>query len=81
MFVNYTVRNYDTIIPELVKEGINMNIGDVIFQLLMFIIIFGIFSAVFFLVRSLVTKQPNWSNNIEQKLDRIIELLEKDKRE
>lgn len=58
-----------------------MNIGDLIFQLLMFMIIFGIFFAVFFLVRSLVTKEPDSSKNIEQKLDRIIELLEKDKRE
>ncbi|MGN7941672.1 DUF4083 domain-containing protein [Virgibacillus sp. 6R] len=58
-----------------------MNIGDLIFQLLMFMIIFGIFFAVFFLVRSLVTKEPDRSKNIEEKLDRIIELLEKDKGE
>ncbi|MGG0413347.1 DUF4083 family protein [Peribacillus simplex] len=53
-----------------------MNIGDVIFQLFTFICLFG----VFFLVRSLVTKQPSKSENIEQKLDRIRDLLEKDKK-
>ncbi|MFE4075656.1 DUF4083 family protein [Peribacillus sp. YIM B13477] len=56
-----------------------MNIGDVLFQLVFLIFIFGIFSGVFFLVRYLVTKQPSKSENIEQKLDRIINLLEKDK--
>ncbi|MDQ0227940.1 DUF4083 domain-containing protein [Metabacillus niabensis] len=58
-----------------------MNTGDLIFQLLMFMIIFCIFFAVFFLVRSLVAKKPDRSKNIEEKLDRIIELLEKDKGE
>ncbi|MBS4189318.1 DUF4083 family protein [Bacillus sp. FJAT-49705] len=52
----------------------------VIFQLLMFIFIIGIFFAVFFVVRSLLTKQPSNKDSIEQKLDRIIELLEKEKR-
>ncbi|MGG6440627.1 DUF4083 family protein [Saccharococcus caldoxylosilyticus] len=56
--------------------------GDLIFQFIMFVfIIFGIFFGFYLFVRSLVTKHPNKSNNIEQKLDRIIELLEKDKRE
>ncbi|MBR8644185.1 DUF4083 family protein [[Brevibacterium] frigoritolerans] len=41
--------------------------------------IWNIFWCVF-LVRSLVTKQPSKSENIEQKLDRIIDLLEKDKK-
>ncbi|TFH58036.1 DUF4083 domain-containing protein [Peribacillus frigoritolerans] len=57
-----------------------MNIGDMLYQLVFLIFIFGIFSGVFFLVRSLVTKQPSKSENIEQKLDRIIDLLEKDKK-
>ncbi|KKK38163.1 hypothetical protein WQ57_10155 [Mesobacillus campisalis] len=59
-----------------------MNFGDVIFQLLSFIFMFGLFFAVFFLVRSLMSKQqqPNKNNNIEQKLDRIIELLEQDRK-
>ncbi|MES1042566.1 DUF4083 domain-containing protein [Peribacillus simplex] len=51
-----------------------------LYQLVFLIFIFGIFSGVFFLVRSLVTKQPSKSENIEQKLDRIIDLLEKDKK-
>nr|WP_255212257.1 DUF4083 family protein [Parageobacillus caldoxylosilyticus] len=56
--------------------------GDLIFQFIMFVfIIFGIFFGFYLFVRLLVTKHPNKSNNIEQKLDRIIELLEKDKRE
>ncbi|WP_081092306.1 DUF4083 domain-containing protein [Peribacillus simplex] len=58
-----------------------MNIGDMLYQLVFLIFIFGIFSGVFFLVRSLVTKHPNKSENIEQKLDRIIDLLEKDKKD
>ncbi|GAJ38944.1 DUF4083 family protein [Saccharococcus caldoxylosilyticus] len=59
-----------------------MNMGDLIFQFIMFVfIIFGIFFGFYLFVRLLVTKHPNKSNNIEQKLDRIIELLEKDKRE
>ncbi|MFE4427386.1 DUF4083 family protein [Peribacillus butanolivorans] len=51
-----------------------------IFQLVFFIFIFGLFSGVFFLVRSLVTKQPSKSGSIEQKLDRIIDFLEKEKK-
>jgi heme/copper-type cytochrome/quinol oxidase subunit 3 len=59
-----------------------MNMGDLIFQFIMFVfIIFGIFFSFYLFVRLLVTKHPNKSNNIEQKFDRIIELLEKDKRE
>ncbi|MET1178233.1 DUF4083 family protein [Peribacillus simplex] len=57
-----------------------MNIGDMLFQLVFLIFIFGLFSGVFFLVRSLVTKQPRKSESIEQKLDKIIDLLEKDKK-
>ncbi|WP_026562682.1 DUF4083 domain-containing protein [Bacillus sp. J37] len=59
-----------------------MNIGDVVFQLLMFMFMFGIFGVVFFLVRSLLSKNPQSQkvNEIEKKLDRIIELLEQDKK-
>jgi len=48
----------------------------------MFLFIFGMFFVVFFVVRSLITKQqqPNKSDDIEQKLDRIIEILEQDKK-
>jgi len=63
-------------------RGIYMNIGDVVFQLLMFMFMFGIFGVVFFLVRSLLSKNPQSQkvNEIEKKLDRIIELLEQDKK-
>ncbi|WP_144529627.1 DUF4083 family protein [Peribacillus simplex] len=56
-----------------------INGGDAIYSIFFLICIFGIFSGVFFLVRSLVTKQPSKSDRIE--LDRIIVLLEKDKKE
>ncbi|MGG1484645.1 DUF4083 domain-containing protein [Peribacillus castrilensis] len=56
------------------------NIGDLVYQLIMFILLLGMIFAVYFFVRSLLARL-NKSNNIEQKLDRVIELLEKDKRE
>lgn len=56
------------------------NTGDLVYQLIMFILLFGMIFAVCFFVRSLLARL-NKSNNIEQKLDRVIELLEKDKRE
>ncbi|MGM0885843.1 MAG: DUF4083 domain-containing protein [Bacillota bacterium] len=56
------------------------NIGDLVYQLIMFILLFGIIFAVYFFVRSLLARL-NKSNRMEQKLDRVIELLEKDKRE
>ncbi|MEJ9232824.1 DUF4083 domain-containing protein [Peribacillus butanolivorans] len=58
----------------------DFNIGDIVYQLIMFILLFGMIFAVYFFVRSLFTRS-NKSNSIEQKLDRIIELLEKDKRD
>ena len=54
--------------------------GDILFQLVMFILLFGMIFAIYFFVRALVTRSRN-SNSIEQKLDKIIELLEKEKRE
>lgn len=56
------------------------NIGDLVYQLFMFILLFGMIFAVYFFVRSLLARL-NKSNRMEQKLDRVIELLEKDKRE
>ncbi|MGJ3195577.1 DUF4083 domain-containing protein [Peribacillus frigoritolerans] len=56
------------------------NIGDLVYQLIMFILLLGMIFAVYFFVRSLLARS-NKSNSIEQKLDRVIELLEKDKRE
>ncbi|MFJ7512087.1 DUF4083 domain-containing protein [Peribacillus simplex] len=58
----------------------SFNTGDIVYQLIMFILLFGIIFAVYFFVRSLFTRS-NKSNSIEQKLDRVIELLEKDRRD
>jgi len=59
---------------------LGFNIGDLVYQLIMFILLFGMIFAVYFFVRSLLARS-NKTNSIEQKLDRVIELLEKDKRE
>ncbi|PJN88676.1 hypothetical protein CVN76_19440 [Bacillus sp. mrc49] len=52
-----------------------------IYQFFIIIVIVGIFFAVYYFVRARPAKQPSKSGNMEQKLDRIIELLEKDKKE
>ena len=57
-----------------------INIGDLVYQLIMFILLLGMIFAVYFFVGSLLAR-ANKSNRMEQKLDRVIELLEKDKRE
>ncbi|MFJ7928949.1 DUF4083 domain-containing protein [Peribacillus sp. NPDC096448] len=57
-----------------------LNIGDLVYQLIMFILLSGMIFAVYFFVRSLLARS-NKSNRMEQKLDRVIELLEKDKRD
>ncbi|WP_342602773.1 DUF4083 domain-containing protein [Peribacillus sp. FSL E2-0159] len=61
-------------------SSLSFNTGDIVYQLIMFILLFGIIFAVYFFVRSLFTRS-NKSNSIEQKLDRVIELLEKDRRD
>ena len=58
-----------------------MNIGDLLFQLIFFILLIGIFAAVFYVVTSLMKRKPDNSKSVEQKLDRIIELLEKNNKE
>ncbi|MBT2692784.1 DUF4083 domain-containing protein [Bacillus sp. ISL-55] len=58
-----------------------MNIGDLLYQLIFFILLIGIVAAVFYAVRSLVIKRPDNSKSMEQKLDRIIELLEKENKD
>ncbi|WP_354670030.1 DUF4083 family protein [Paenibacillus sp. BSR1-1] len=55
----------------MVRVGFNMSIIDLIIK-------FGIFFVIFFLYGLYLRKRFNKSNNIEKKLDRIIELLEKD---
>ncbi|GAB6256882.1 DUF4083 domain-containing protein [Bacillus sp. BA3] len=56
------------------------NIGDMVYQLIMFVLLIGMIFAVYFFVRSLLTRSKQ-TNKIEQKLDRVIEMLEKDKRD
>ncbi|MGW6661615.1 MULTISPECIES: DUF4083 domain-containing protein [Peribacillus] len=56
------------------------NIGDMVYQLIMFVLLIGVIFAVYFFVRSLLTRSKQ-TNKIEQKLDRVIEMLEKDKRD
>lgn len=58
-------------------------LGSLGWFLLLFIIIIGLISFVFFGVGSYFSKPYNNKRNemIEQKLDKIIELLEKDKKE
>lgn len=59
-----------------------MNIGDLIFQLIMLVILLGIIFGIYYLVRSVVKGSRNSnSKNIEHKLDKIINLLEKEKKE
>ncbi|WP_226086510.1 DUF4083 family protein [Mesobacillus sp. S13] len=58
-----------------------MNIGDLLFQLIFFILLMGIVAAVFYVVTSLIKRKPDAAESVEQKLDRIIELLEKNNKE
>ncbi|MFJ7637848.1 MULTISPECIES: DUF4083 family protein [unclassified Peribacillus] len=58
----------------------SVNVGDILFQLIMFIVLFGVIFAICFFVWTLVRRSRH-SNSIEQKLDKVIELLEKEKRE
>ena len=57
-----------------------LNYGDVIFQLLMFLVLIAMISGIVILFKAIIHKRATQSsNNMEKKLDRIIELLEKDK--
>lgn len=57
-----------------------LNYGDVIFQLLMFLVLIAMISGIVILFKAIINKKATQSsNNMEKKLDRIIELLEKDK--
>lgn len=58
-----------------------MDTIDVIALLLAFIFFIGMFLIPFLLYRSFSRKEENNSNNIEKKLDRIIELLEQNKKD
>ncbi|USK57804.1 DUF4083 domain-containing protein (plasmid) [Cytobacillus solani] len=57
-----------------------LNYGDVIFQLLMLIFLIAVITAIVIVIKSVLNKKaPQQSQDIEKKLDKIIELLEKDK--
>jgi len=59
-----------------------VNVGDIIFQLIFILLIILFFvSLTLFIRRMSVTQRKRAENNtkVEQKLDRIIELLEQDK--
>jgi hypothetical protein len=61
---------------------VNVNVGDIIFQLVVFGLIILFFVSFALFIRSLINKQRkkvHSNSNIEAKLDKIIELLEKDK--
>ena len=57
-----------------------MNSIDVIVPLLGFLFFIGMFLIPFLLYRSFSKREENNSNNIEKKLDRLIELLERNKK-
>ena len=61
----------------------DVNIGDIIFQVVVFLLIILFFVSLASFVRTLIKNQKRsvQSNSmIEEKLDKIIELLEKDKK-
>jgi hypothetical protein len=60
-----------------------MDWGSIIFQLVMFAFLIAFVCAVFFAVKLLVVGKRSDSNEarIEKKLDRVIELLEKQNKE
>jgi hypothetical protein len=70
-------------VQSAIKDGGNMDWGALIFQLVMFAFLIAFASAVFFAVKLLVVRKSSESNEarIEKKLDRIIELLEKQNKE
>jgi large-conductance mechanosensitive channel len=65
------------------KDGAEMDWGSIIFQLVMFAFLIAFACGVFFAVKSLVVRRSSDSEEarIEKKLDRIIELLEKQNKE
>lgn len=51
-----------------------MNVGDVVSQLIIFVILLGLIYAVYYVVRSILKQSGNSnSKNIEHKLDKIID--------
>ncbi len=61
---------------------VQMNIGDLMFQFIMFFILIGIIFTIYHFVRLIIKSSRTTDfKNIEQKLDKIIELLKKEKNE
>ncbi|WP_307470949.1 DUF4083 family protein [Cytobacillus purgationiresistens] len=56
-----------------------INMGDIIFQILMFLILFGFIYFIVQIIRILRSKR-NDNKVVEEKLDKVIELLEEQKR-
>ncbi|WP_141433511.1 DUF4083 family protein [Bacillus sp. 03113] len=59
-----------------------VNYGDIIFQFIMLIILLTIIIVIFYFIKSIFTNKSAIQRSIiiEKKLDRILELLEKDKK-
>ncbi|WP_042351445.1 DUF4083 family protein [Bacillus massiliigorillae] len=59
-----------------------MNLGDIAFQVFSLIFLLMLIFTIYFAIKSLFTYKSHSSNSksIEEKLDTIIELLEKDKK-
>lgn len=55
-----------------------LNIGDLVYQFLMLFIVFAIIFAMIYVIKTVIKKNEQ-SKSIESKLDKIIDLLEKDK--
>ncbi|WP_407941634.1 DUF4083 family protein [Metabacillus schmidteae] len=80
MYLNYATIKCDTINTNIVKVGNCVDIWDVVLLVGNFIISFVVFIVSFYIYSSYIGKKYKKSNNIEEKLDRIIDLLEKDKK-
>lgn len=67
------------IVLDLINSSVN--VGDIVFTTIFILIILFFVSFTLFIRRLLVTQRKSAENNrrVEQKLDRIIELLEQDK--
>ena len=59
-----------------------LNTGDILFSFFLYLLfLFILVFAVFFGVRKVALRKTNNQKKLEYKLDRIIELLEKDKKD
>lgn len=56
----------------LLEAGPGMNVGDIIFQLMSFLILLGIPLAIIFIFRAARRKRNNRLDRIEEKLDQLL---------